>query len=241
MVRFKKFYTVIIAVLAVISIALVLFDYGAEINIDDPPYVYIDNFILIIFTIDYFARLYLAKNKKKFFRDNIFDLLAIIPFNAMFSFFRLSRIFRIARLAKLFRFSRLIGLTGKLQRNSKRFIRTNGLIYLIYISAAILIIASVLYSLAEKASLADSFWWAMATATTVGYGDISPHTIVGRLAAIMLMFVGIGFIGMLTSAITNYFTQDNNDDRLDKILEKLDKIEKENAELKKLYSKKGDN
>ncbi|KRL07877.1 hypothetical protein FC92_GL001448 [Liquorilactobacillus hordei DSM 19519] len=93
-----------------------------------------------------------------------------------------------------------------------------------------------MYSLAENVSLSESFWWAIATATTVGYGDISPHTAVGKFAAVLLMFVGIGFIGMLTSSITEYFTvQENNKE--DKILKKLDQLEKENIELKEKINK----
>ncbi|MCM1635141.1 ion transporter [Latilactobacillus sakei] len=230
----KRFYTVTITILAIISIVFVLLDYSNVIDLTATPYLAIDNTILTIFTIDYFVRLWLAADKRRFFKTNIFDLLAIIPLSTLFSFFRLGRLFRIAGLMKVFRFTRLVGLTGKLQRHSKKFLKQNGLLYLTYISAAVLIIASVLYALAEKATLADSFWWAIATATTVGYGDISPHTLIGRIAAIMLMSVGIGFIGTLTSSITSYFTQDT-DDKLDEILKKLDHLEQENETLKTLY------
>lgn len=76
---------------------------------------------------------------------------------------------------------------------------------MVYASVTILFIASTLYSLAENVSLPNSIWWAITTTTTVGYGDISPKTFVGKLAAVLLMFVGIGLIGMLTSTITNFF------------------------------------
>lgn len=235
----KRLYDVLISLLAVISVTMVIMDYANTISIDKYPYNYIDNTILIIFAVDYFVRLYLSKDKTLFFKNNIFDLLAIIPVNSIFSFFRiarLTRIVRISRLAKFFRFTRLIGLTGKLQKNVKKFLKTNGLIYLMIVCLAILCISSVMYSLAENVSLSESFWWAIATATTVGYGDISPHTAVGKFAAVLLMFVGIGFIGMLTSSITEYFTvQENNKE--DKILKKLDQLEKENIELKEKINK----
>ncbi|MFT9412287.1 ion channel [Liquorilactobacillus hordei] len=178
------------------------------------------------------------KRKNYFFKNNIFDLLAIIPVNSVFSFFRIARLVRIARLAKIFRLVRLLGLTGKLQKNAQKFLKTNGLIYLMLICLAILCISSVMYSLAENVSLSESFWWAIATATTVGYGDISPHTAIGKFAAILLMFVGIGFIGMLTSSITAYFAG-QEDRKEDKILEKLDQLEKENIELKEKIDKLG--
>ncbi|MFT8425740.1 MAG: ion transporter [Liquorilactobacillus sp.] len=226
----KKLYDVFIVLLALISIVLVIADFCNQININSAPYVYIDNGILIVFAVDYFARLFLAKNKKTFFVLNIFDLLSIIPASS-FSIFRIARISRIARIFRLFRF---IGLSGKFEKNIKKFLNTNGFIYLAITCLTILLISAGMYSVSESVSFGESLWWAIATATTVGYGDISPHTVIGKFAAVLLMFIGIGFIGMLTSSITTYFTnKDDNNDKQDKILEKLDKLQQELDELKK--------
>ncbi len=51
----------------------------------------------------------------------------------------------------------------------------------------------------------DALWWAIVTATTVGYGDIVPVTPIGRILASIMMLFGIAFIGMITSTITNFF------------------------------------
>ena len=53
-------------------------------------------------------------------------------------------------------------------------------------------------------SLFDSFWWAMVTVSTVGYGDIYPVTTGGRLTAMLLMLIGVGVLGSYVAAITNY-------------------------------------
>lgn len=76
----------------------------------------------------------------------------------------------------------------------------------------------------------------------VDYGDISPHTFVRKIVALVLMLVGIGVIGMLTSSITTYFVRedkksDNKDAQLEKIMKKLDEIEKQNHNLKKEIQK----
>ncbi|WP_236692631.1 potassium channel family protein [Lactobacillus amylolyticus] len=98
---------------------------------------------------------------------------------------------------------------------------------------------AVAYSLSEHVSLGESFWWAIATATTVGYGDISPHTIVGKIVALLLMIVGIGIIGMLTSSITTYFVKSDSDEdqssdnkKFEMIMSKLNELEKQNKDLK---------
>lgn len=223
-----KIYTISMAILALISVVLVVVSYSSTVKIENPPYSYLDNGILILFTIDYFIRLILSKNKWHFIKQNIFDLLSIVPFNSGFYIFRLARLSRLFRILRLLR---LVGLIGKLQINIKRFLKTNGFIYLIIISVTLLLVASFLYSMAEKVSFDEALWWAIATTTTVGYGDISPHTEVGKSAAVVLMLVGIGFIGMLTSSITSYFTIDENNEREDRILTKLKELEKENKQI----------
>lgn len=220
----QKVYEVFMAVLAIISIILIVLSYGSVIDINHGYPELLNNAILIIFTIDYFARLFLAKDKKKFFKENIFDLLSIIPVSASFNLFRFAR---IGRLVVVFRLVRLIGLTGKLNR----LLKINGLIYIIYTSIAILIVSASMYSISEHVPYGESLWWAIATATTIGYGDISPHTFLGKLAAILLMVIGIGFVGVLTSSLTNFFIQDHTNDRMATVLNKLSDLEKSNREL----------
>ncbi|MGK4056636.1 ion channel [Limosilactobacillus reuteri] len=210
-------YDISMALLAIISIVLIVLDYAHEINIISPPYSIIDNSILIIFAVDYFVRLFYAKDKKRFFKENIFDLLSIIPVNNLFYVFRMARIGRAFRLLKLLRIFRLVGLTGRLHK----FLKTNGLVYYLYISLTVILIASSLYCISEKVSFSTALWWSITTATTVGYGDVSPTTGLGKTAAILLMFLGIGFIGMLTSSLTNFFDTSADND-----------LEKELAELK---------
>lgn len=57
-------------------------------------------------------------------------------------------------------------------------------------------------------SYGDGLWWSIVTTTTVGYGDISPASVGGRVIAVVLMLVGIGLIGMLTGSITTYFVKE---------------------------------
>lgn len=219
----KVIYEISMAILALISILLIVFDYAHEINILTAPYSVIDNSILIIFAIDYFTRLILSKDKKSFFKNNIFDLLSIIPVNNLFYLFRAARIGRVFRLLKLLRIFRLVGLTGRLSK----FLRTNGFIYYLYISLAVLIVASSLYCISEKVSFSTALWWSITTATTVGYGDVSPTTGLGKMAAILLMLLGIGFIGMLTSSLTNFFDHSSNENLEDQ----LNELKQQNQEL----------
>lgn len=241
MKKFHKFlhsdsYYVVIVLAGLASLAILVLSYIPGFDVARSPYIEIDIATLLIFAFDYFGRLYLAKNKNKFFRHNIVDLLAILPFNTLFNAFRVFRVVNVIRFAKIFTLVRFIGTAGKLQKNAKKFLKINGFIYLLIVCAIVLVTAAITYSLAENVSLSNSFWWAIVTASTVGYGDVAPKTLVGRMAAISLMIIGIGFIGTLTSTITNYVTSEKdvqNEDKLDKILKKLDKLEKDNRNLRK--------
>lgn len=163
----------------------------------------ISNGLLALFAVDYLVRLAVTTNRKIFLIQSAFDLLGIIPMHPVFAFFRLGRVVRLIRFHHLFwRW----GLDGQWTKAYHRFIYSTGFIYLFSISVAIIVLSAFLFSLSEKQSLANSLWWAVTTATTVGYGDETPHTAVGKIIASVLMFGGIGFIGLLTSTITDFFT-----------------------------------
>ena len=59
----------------------------------------------------------------------------------------------------------------------------------------------------KEAGLTDSFWWSIVTMTTVGYGDISPMTIGGKITGVLVMIFGIGFLGVFTAAIAGFFIE----------------------------------
>ncbi|HFS6119836.1 TPA: potassium channel family protein [Streptococcus pneumoniae] len=232
---FADYYDTTIILLALISVILVLLGFAEMIDLDNPPYSIIDLVIWGVFVIDYSWRFFITKRKWRFILENIFDLLTILPLNAIFTVFRLGRIFRLARLTKLLKLTRLlriIGLTGKLERKISRFLRTNGLIYILYVNIFIVLVGSSILSVVEEKSFSDSLWWALVTVTTVGYGDIVP---------VSLMLVGIGTIGMLTSALTNFFVKDNPDEqiKLDKLKDELSSqrilIEKQSEKIEELH------
>ena len=80
----------------------------------------------------------------------------------------------------------------------------------------------------------DGIWWALVTVTTVGYGDITPATNLGRFVASALMFLGLGLIATVTAIVSAKFVQNFVDHHTnDDVLEKLEEISDEIKELKK--------
>jgi voltage-gated potassium channel len=82
----------------------------------------------------------------------------------------------------------------------------------------------------EFPTMWDGVWWAVVTVTTVGYGDLYPVDVEGRIIGIALMLLGIGFIAVLTGTVASQFIQ--NDTNSDEMLETLRRIETDVAELK---------
>jgi voltage-gated potassium channel len=85
----------------------------------------------------------------------------------------------------------------------------------------------------EFESLWDGIWWAIVTVTTVGYGDLYPTTVSGRIIGIGLMFLGIGFLAVLTATVASQFVKSDRADETTEILEALRRLEADVAELKK--------
>lgn len=190
--KLKIVYECVIAVLAAIAVGLAVFD----IRNDLPPNLKALDFVIWgIFVLDYLVRFFLAKAKKAFFVRNIFDLLAIIPVGSGMRAFRFARVFRILVFA-------IYGV--RFFSKASRFFDTNGFRYIVLICMALCAAGTLAFHFTEGKSLEDSLWWAFVTMTTVGYGDIAPLTLAGRVTAIMMMLVGIGFLGSFMSTVTTF-------------------------------------
>ncbi len=127
------------------------------------------------------------------------------------------------------RIKNLIGLLEKLF-NSRR-LRTilAALIFFVFLFGYLFYISEP-----EVRNLGDGIWWALVTITTVGYGDITPLTTVGRVVASSLMFLGLGLIATITAIVSAKFIQNFVDHHTnDDVLEKLDEMQLELDEIKK--------
>ena len=200
-----KLYNIVVFVLCIISVGLSIKDFTSGLTSTQTT---MDMIIYFLFVADYIVRLLISGDKVAFFKDSIFDLLAIMPFNSAFRAFRMFRMVRAMRFTRLFKFTKLFrvgSLSGRLISRAKRFLDTNGFKYVLLLCGSSILLASFAMMHFEKMSFHDALWWSFVTATTVGYGDLSPATGSGRIIAALLMLTGIGLIGSLTSTITSFF------------------------------------
>ncbi len=207
--RLQLIYESIMISLALISVLLVFASMFSFIDLSKQPYKVIDTSILALFWVDYIFRLFKSQNKKEFFRTNFFDLLAILPLSNTFAVFRLIRIIKFAQIAQLYKVTRLVKVFELIlngNKNINNFLITNGFVYLLYCTMLLVVSSAFIMSYAEGIPFSDALWWAIVTCTTVGYGDVTPVTSLGRFVAVGLMIFGVGFLGMLTSTITTFVT-----------------------------------
>lgn len=231
--NFIAIYEILMALLAIVVVAILVIELAYNI----PPNItitfsIIENIILGIFVIDYFTRLFLSKNKVKFFKGNIIDLISIIPFNSAFQSIRILRLSKLLRFTKVFRSASLF---LKFRKHVDKFLKTNNFNYIIWITLTTLFIGAIGIHFAEGISFGNSLWWSFVTITTVGYGDISPATPIGRIIAGLIMVVGIGFLGMLTGTIATFFLSKNDSttfksQTIEDIKSRLDNFDELNVE-----------
>lgn len=180
---------------------------------------------IIVFSIEYIVRIWVAdlqyptlpptkaRLKYVFSFLGLVDLLSILPFYLPFLItidlrvMRVLRLLRLLRLLKLNRHSKSLKLIGQVLKNTK-----NDILVTIFMVFILLVLASTLmYSLENEAqpeafeNIGQALWWAVATLTTVGYGDIYPITGLGKLLSGVIALLGIGIVALPTGIISSAY------------------------------------
>lgn len=158
--------------------------------------------VTIIFSIEYLLRIYTAKSPLQYVFSfyGLIDLLAVLPAIIMGDFNTAIRLLRVLRLLKLIRYLKALELFVASLQDVFEII----LVSIIAISLIVLLGGKLIFYL-EPSSVSNAFegtWWALVTITTVGYGDIVPHTPAGQIVASFLMLLGFGMFAMLTGIIS---------------------------------------
>jgi voltage-gated potassium channel len=142
------------------------------------------------------------------------------------------RLLRLARLLRLLRFGAI--LTRLLQRE-RTVTSGTAFRFASLLTLLVIVIAGAAQSLVDSGDFNttwDGIWWAIETVTTVGYGDLHPTTVQGRIIGIVVMLFGIGFLSVLTAAIASRFVKTERGNETEEILAALGRLESELAGLK---------
>jgi voltage-gated potassium channel len=190
---------------------------------------YFDLISIAIFSAEYLLRVWVCTVDRRFRAPvlgrvkymltpvAVIDLLAVAPFFLIFlsfdsRFLRAARLFRLVRLLKIGRYSRSFKTFGNVLRAKKEELVIN-----VFVVLVLLVIASSLMYHVEHerqpqafSSIPAAMWWGVATLTTVGYGDVYPLTVVGKLLGAVIAILGIGTVALPTGILASGFADEMN-------------------------------
>ena len=154
-----------------------------------------------VFVLEFASRILAARSRLDYFRGHWIDVIALAP---------PIRVFRVLRLLRLLRLVRAFAGLYRVGMHVHGLANHKGFAWLLSAWLGVMVVCSAWLYVAEHGynkavdNPFDALWWGVVTLTTVGYGDVTPVTTEGRIAAMALMLLGIGLFGAITATITSY-------------------------------------
>lgn len=208
-----KLFDIVLIYFIILSVGLLMLDSVAGVRLRLGEYMgYLEWFFTIVFTMEYITRVYCSPNRWSYIRSfyGVIDLLSTLPsYLSLFIpganyllIFRLLRVLRIFRVLKLVRY---LTEANSLIRTMYQIRRKIIVFFFVVLNLAV-IFGSLMFIVEGPdngfTSIPKSIYWTIVTITTVGYGDITPHTILGQIIASLAMLTGYSIIAVPTGIFT---------------------------------------
>lgn len=208
-----KAFDVVLLIVILLSILAVMLESVKSIVQEYGPFIRTFEWVItILFTLEYFLRIYCARNRKGYILSfyGLVDFISIIPTylslivvgTQYILVVRALRLLRVFRVLKLYHFLGEAQVLGSALRQSAAKIT----VFLGTVVTLIFIVGSMMYLIEGPehgfTSIPISIYWAIVTLTTVGYGDIAPQTIAGQMLASIVMIMGYGIIAVPTGIVS---------------------------------------
>ena len=171
-------------------------------------------FSIIIFSVEYLLRVYVSKKPLKYIFSfyGLIDIIAILPFylNTFLDlrFLRAFRVFRVFRALKLMRYNKALNRFNL----AFKIVKEEIILFFMVTLVLIFITSAGIYFFENEAqpevfkSVFHSAWWSIVTLTTVGYGDVYPITIGGKIFTFFVLMIGVGLVtipaGLVATALS---------------------------------------
>ncbi len=230
--RAARIFGLFIVTLIVLNVVAVILQTVQSLNDRyEPVFYYFEMASVAIFTAEYLLRLWSCTVEEKYARPilgrlrfavtplALVDLIAIAPFYPLAilgirtvdtTFIRALRLFRLMRLFKTTRYFKSFHIMGRVLRAKKEQILVTLLIVLV-----LLVMLSSLMFFVERSAQPDKFssipaamWWGVSALTTVGYGDVYPTTVVGKVIGAVISLLGIGLFAMPAGILASGFAEE---------------------------------
>ncbi|CAH0156555.1 ion transporter [Chryseobacterium sp. WG14] len=211
--KLGKLFDIILLSLILASTAIIMMESVPQLDKRfHYTFLILEWIISIFFSIEYSMRIAVVKNKKHYIFSffGIIDFFALVPFYLSFFFpvtkyfliFRMLRMLRVFRVFNLMDFMNDGSVIVRALKNSSRKIY----IFLLFLIIFSVIVGSLMFMVEGGRpgfeTIPQSIYWAVVTVTTVGYGDVSPITPLGKFFAVVLMLAGYSIIAVPTGIVT---------------------------------------
>ena len=207
-----KFFDILLLITILVSVIIVMLNSVVALHVKyGDLFLVLEWIITILFTVEYFLRIYAVKKPFKYIFSfyGVIDALSVLPtyISLFLAGTNLLIVIRMLRLMRVFRVLKLVRYVNASNTLLVAFInsRRKIVVFLEVVLIIVVITGSVMYLVEGPesgfSSIPTSIYWAIVTVTTVGYGDIAPHTVLGQTIASMLMIVGFAIIAIPTSII----------------------------------------
>jgi voltage-gated potassium channel len=213
-----RFFDVILLTLIILSVLTVVLESVRSIREGYGFYFRVAEWtVTSLFTVEYVARLLSAEDAKRYATSffGIVDLLAIAPvyLSLLFAgahFLTVVRSLRLLRVFRILKLTEYIGEAAVLRVALRESVRKIT-VFIFAVFTIVIIVGALMYQIEGEAhgftSIPTAMYWAIVTVTTVGYGDILPTTVAGRILASLLMIIGYGIIAVPTGIVTFEFAR----------------------------------
>ena len=220
----SRAFDIFIVTAIVLNIAVLILDTFDQLSAYDGVFRTVEIVTILIFCVEYALRIWTADllypdEKKKgkailkfiFSFDGLVDLLTILPFFFLsgmgaFRFLRVARIFHLFRINTQYESFQVITSVLKEKRNA--------ILYSVFIIVVLILASSLTMYSVEHAAQPEAFknafsgiWWSVSTVFTVGYGDIYPVTVLGRVMGVIITFLGVGAVAIPTGILSAGFVE----------------------------------
>ena len=221
----SKMLLSIIIVINIILISTVIVFELAQFNV----IIVFDIFVCFVLLSDFFIGFYKSSSRLVYVKENFIELIAAIPFDLMlspflgFSYLRFVKFLRVLLLIVLF-----FKIVGQFLKNT-HLDEILGVFVLVVLGSTL-----GLYLIDPSMNnLFDDLWFVVVSLTTVGYGDITPSTVFGKVFSLVLLLIGVFIFSAITGAISSYFMDNLLQEGSYHIHELKDKVVKSEMELEK--------
>ena len=220
----SRAFDIFIVTAIVLNIAVLILDTFDQLSAYDGVFRTVEIVTILIFCVEYALRIWTADllypdEKKKgkailkfiFSFDGLVDLLTILPFFFLSGmgavrFLRVARIFHLFRINTQYESFQVITSVLKEKRNA--------ILYSVFIIVVLILASSLTMYSVEHAAQPEAFknafsgiWWSVSTVFTVGYGDIYPVTVLGRVMGVIITFLGVGAVAIPTGILSAGFVE----------------------------------